>query len=221
MKKRLFIDLDGTCAEWKDLKVLIHIDEAEKASPEAIEKEIQRQVYDILHQKGYFYNLKPYQNVVDAINLIVQNEADIEVFVLSAAISEQAIADKNKWVSEYMPEIDMAHRIYTPDGEDKSLYIPGGLNKTDTVLDDYNKNLHNSEPPALAIKVLNGVNHGASWTGNKIRYDKPSEEIAKNIVSVCNRELTIEDRDPSMSLDKLLERKHKKSKDIQEQNERI
>ena len=49
-KGRLFVDMDGTLAEWQ--------------SPVASSEE---QLYRILKSRGYFRNLRPHTNVVEAV----------------------------------------------------------------------------------------------------------------------------------------------------------
>lgn len=102
MSNRLFVDMDGTLAEFH------HVDTLET-----------------LYEKGYFLNLEPHQNVVDAVKQIFQNEPHISVYVLSAVLADSATArdEKNLWLDKYLPEIDAAHRLFPPCGVDKASYL--------------------------------------------------------------------------------------------------
>ena len=84
-EKRLFVDMDGTLAVFKP------VDELET-----------------LYEQGYFLNLQPQENVVEAIREIITKHPEIEVNILSAYLSdsEYALAEKNKWLDRYLPEID-------------------------------------------------------------------------------------------------------------------
>lgn len=135
-KPRLFVDMDGTLA------VFNRIDKLET-----------------LYERGYFADLTPQANVVEAVRM-VQARAEVEVFVLSAVLtdSKYAQAEKNEWLNLYLPEIDESHRIFVPCGEDKTRYVPERISEDDVLLDDYTVNLNAWEPPAKGLKLLNGIN---------------------------------------------------------------
>lgn len=161
---RLFIDMDGTLAKFQT------VDTLEK-----------------LYEKGYFYNLPPNENVVEAIRNIINNHPEKEVYILSAVLSDSkyAKAEKDAWLNKYLPEIDAEHRIYPPCGDSKLAYVPGGIRTTDFLLDDYTHNLILWEPPAKGIKLLNGINHTrGTWQGSMLRFDKKPEQLAADIVKV-------------------------------------
>lgn len=119
--KRLFVDMDGTLAEFKP------VDEMET-----------------LYEKGYFAELKPQENVLGGIKAFITEHSDIEVYVLSSVLydSEYALSEKIEWLDRYLPEIDETHRIFVPCGEDKAAYVPDGIDGDDILLDDYSANLH-------------------------------------------------------------------------------
>ena len=163
-KQRLFVDMDGTLAVFKP------VDELET-----------------LYEQGYFLNLEPHENVVEAVGAIIANHPEVEVNILSAVLmdSEYALAEKNAWLDKYLPELDAAHRVFVPCGSDKKEGIPGGIRPDDFLLDDYTKNLNDWEPPARGIKLLNAINHTrGSWAHDRIRYDRAPTDLAEGIVSV-------------------------------------
>ena len=156
-KVRLFVDMDGTLAEFKPTKKL-----------------------EDLYEKGYFINLKPFPEVVEAVKKL-NEDPDVEVFVLSAYLtdSEFALDEKKEWLDKNAPFIDAAHRIFCPCGTDKKLAVPNGIKLTDRLLDDYTVNLKDWEPPAVGIKLLNGINNTkGTWQGQKITRYQPPESIA-------------------------------------------
>lgn len=158
---RLFVDMDGTLAEFHPVDTL-----------------------EVLYEKGYFENLPPNQNVVHAISSLIASQPELEVHILSAYLSDgpHALEEKKAWLDKYLPELPEDRRIFIPCGQDKKAYVPGGIRPTDCLLDDYSLNLHNWEPPAMGIKLLNGINgnHG-TWTKETIRYDAQPEEMAADI----------------------------------------
>lgn len=163
-KQRLFVDMDGTLATFTPVDRL-----------------------ETLYEKGYFLNLRPLDNVVLAVKDIIHNNPDIEVFILSAYLSDSAYAleEKNRWIDKYLPEIDAAHRIFPPCGTDKKEYIPSGIHNTDCLLDDYTRNLTLWQPPARGIKLLNGVNHThGTWKHDCIRFDQVPKELAAQIADL-------------------------------------
>jgi len=176
---RLLVDLDGTATEFKVVDTL-----------------------ETLYEEGYFRNLKPNENVVNAIKQIIYLHPEIEVYVMSSVLtdSKYALREKNEWIDEHLPQIDKEHRIFPPCGENKLDYVPGGFRETDHLLDDYTKNLALWEPPAKGIKLLNGINHThESWQGNMLRYDRSPEELASRIVGIMKGQLFIRDEKPQES----------------------
>jgi len=121
---------------------------------------------------------------VEAVkNIIFDCRYDIEIFVLTAYLSdsEWAFAEKMEWLDEYIPEIDMEHRIFIPNGENKRDYIVDFDEKHDVLLDDYTPNLVKWHP-GRAIKLLNGINGTkGTWQGEKVSLEREPDELAKAI----------------------------------------
>ena len=142
--RRIFVDMDGTLAEWKN-----------------VESE------NVLYEKGYYENLKPNENLLNAIKELIQKGEN--VFILSSFLhdSKYALAEKNIWLDNYLPELPKDKRIFTNYGDDKSIYIVGGINSNDYLIDDYTKNLIEwKEAGGVGIKFLNGINHSkGTWKG--------------------------------------------------------
>lgn len=166
-KKRLFVDMDGTLAKFKK------VDELET-----------------LYEKGYFLNLEPIDNVIDAVKIIIKKHPEVEVNILSSVLSDSqyALKEKNKWLDKYLPEIDSKHRIFPPCGIDKKDYIAGDVSENDFLLDDYTQNLNLWQPPARGIKLLNGINntHG-TWKHDCISFNESANDIltsVKNIIGL-------------------------------------
>lgn len=83
-KIRLYLDMDGTLAEFK------------RVSSE-----------DELYMAGFFQNLKPHTNVLDGVCDLRQKNPHIEIYTLSAFLSnsKHALKEKNIWLDTYLPEI--------------------------------------------------------------------------------------------------------------------
>lgn len=187
MKPRLFVDMDGTLAEWRNIKIVIEREE------DATHEEVLRRLDNVLYSPRYYFHLRPQLNVVNAVRKII-NDGEIEVFVLSCvkkdAYGQSPLADKNAWLDKYLPEIDASHRIFVPDGENKTLYIPGGIQPSDGLLDDYSKNLREwsaakANAASLAIKLCNPVNSSkGTWMGSRVSYQLSPETIAAGVSGV-------------------------------------
>lgn len=163
-KQRLFVDMDGTLAVFKEVDTL-----------------------ETLYQKGYFASLEPHENVVSAIKDIIKNCPDIEVNILSAYLTDShyALAEKNEWLDRFLPEIPKENRVFLPCGEDKKSAIEGGVRPDDFLLDDYTKNLNEWQPPARGIKLVNAINDTRkSWAFDRVFFNKDPKGIAKNIVDI-------------------------------------
>lgn len=173
---RLLIDMDGTLAKFKTVNTM-----------------------ESLYEEGYFLDLEPMQNVIDAVKLIIQQQPELPVYIISSVLSDSkyAMMEKNKWLDKYLPEISIENRFFPPCGENKLEYAPGGIRINDYLLDDYTQNLNQWEPPAKGIKLLNGINHtNESWQGNMLRYDKEPEELARNIIDIMSKKVQIMDLKP-------------------------
>lgn len=163
MRKRLFVDMDGTLAKFQPVDTL-----------------------ETLYEKNYYLDLPEQKNVVQAIKKLTENP-NIEVYILSAVLSDSlyALDEKNLWLDVHLPEIDEGHRIFPPCGAPKALYIPGGLRPDDHLLDDYTQNLILWEPPAKGIKLLNGINHTkGTWDKNRLRMDKAPDELTADMENI-------------------------------------
>lgn len=163
-KKRLFVDMDGTLAEFKQIDAL-----------------------EQLYEKGYFENLQPQMAVVEAVKIISKECPDIEVYILSAVLSDSqyALQEKNAWLDRYLPEIDKSHRLFPPCGSDKKDVIKDGITEKDFLLDDYTLNLNAWEPPARGIKLLNGINHtNGSWQKAMVLWNRMPETLASDIAGI-------------------------------------
>lgn len=163
MRKRLFVDMDGTIARFHDdPDCLIH-----------------------MYVSGFFYGLKPYGNVVDGLRCFIKKNRSVEVAVLTSVIGTKCCPDeKAKWLGKYLPEV--SNLIFVPQGKRKSSCIPM-LCRNDILLDDYNKNLAEWEADGGAsIKLVNHVNHrgkiGKKWKGNSLRYDDEPEKICRQLM---------------------------------------
>lgn len=166
-RHRLFVDMDGTLAVFKNVD---HLEQ--------------------LLEQGYFLNLEPQEQVVDAVKEIISSHPDIEVYIMSSVLSDSkyAVEEKNAWLNKYLPEIPMDHRIFPPCGDNKLDYVPDGIRTSDCLLDDYTKNLVLWEPPAKGIKLLNGINHThGSWKGNKLSYDTNASDLALEISQLVKK----------------------------------
>lgn len=153
MNRRIFIDMDGTLARWK---------EASKT--------------DELYEQGYYYNLEPNQKLIDDIKEMIWKGEDI--YILSSFLndSKYALNEKNQWLDKYLPDLIKEKRIFAKYGDNKSGYIKNGISSTDYLIDDYTKNLIEWKASGgTGIKYLNGINHTkGTWKGLMI--DEANEE---------------------------------------------
>lgn len=174
-KPKLFVDMDGVLAEWKPIDVPL----------QTPSEKIKQYINDTLYQKGYFRDLKPNKNALEAVKQIIK-EGKIDVYVLSCVLPENEkypgtpLKDKNDWLDEYFGDlIPQAKRIFVPDGEPKPMHIPFKLEGYDTLLDDYTMNLHTwISMGTNAIKFVNPINDThKSFIGARVYESQSPEEI--------------------------------------------
>lgn len=172
-RKRLFVDMDGTLAVFRPVNTL-----------------------ELLYEKGYFINLQPIRNVLEAVKIIERERPNIQVSILSSVLhdSKYALEEKNAWLDKHLPEVQQ--RFFPACGEDKRAAIPGGISDQDYLLDDYTKNLTSWEPPAKGVKLLNGINHtNETWQGNRISAVKSPRALADSILAVMDGQV-VQDQKP-------------------------
>lgn len=213
MKKRLFVDMDGTLAQFHD---------------------VEKTFIEAMWQQGFYINLKPFENMVNGLRSFIKSNPDVEVYVLSAVLDTDppfVVDEKCAWLDKYLPEIPVERRIFTRAGTNKADYI-GELGSGDYLIDDYNKNLVEFEQAgAHSIKFRNNVNHqgkgayggekGPLWSGPLVSYDSSPEDIAKqlgNIVTLKkekNRYLSEKISEAKKNITKHLFKRHPSSeKDV-------
>ncbi len=190
-KPRLFIDMDGTLAEWRNIALKIETDEDRF--------KVLSVLNEILLTPGYYSSLKPHENMIEAVKILSKQ---YDIYILSCAIEKDGIpspeTEKMEWLDNYLPEIPVKNRIFVPDGKNKADYIPEGIKQGDYLLDDYTKNLKDFENAGgKGIKVCNYVNGSkGKWTGSAVSISYEPEAIAAAVNSVVKDGLTIRQAPP-------------------------
>lgn len=185
-RKRLFVDMDGTLGAFTPVDT-----------------------FETLYEQGFFTNVAPHKNVVEAIRAIITTRPDIEVFVLSAylADSRYALEEKNGWLKKELPDLDAGHKIFVPCGYNKAEYLSykfaGGVRPTDFLLDDYTRNLNQwAQAGGHGIKLLNGINHTrGTWEDDRIRCDKSPVRIVCDICGIMLENMKVLDNNVRPALD--------------------
>ncbi len=163
MDNRIFVDMDGTLAEY---------------NPEATAEDYQRE--------GYFTKLAPNYSMLNAIKILIGLGYDI--YILSAVYMEtSAVSEKTAWLLQYLPELwdsysnPKEHLVFVPVGANKLDYInnPG---RTDILIDDYSKNLIPWSNTGIGIKCVNGINwRVGTWFGYEVDLRSDAAYIANTI----------------------------------------
>lgn len=160
MKKRYFIDIDGTLAVY-------------------ISKD-----YAWWEIDGIFRYLQPQERVLQAIKTLINKQEEVYIITAYHRSTPQVKFDKIYWLQKHLPEINLSHQIYTFCGEDKTRYIPNGVKSTDILLDDFNRNLEDwREAGGVSIKLLNGINSKHSWGGTSISAQETSDNISNALLN--------------------------------------
>lgn len=171
---RLFVDMDGTLAEFRKVTAL-----------------------EELYERGYFSGLRPQENVVTAIRRLARDPS-VQVYVLSAVLfdSHYALDEKNSWLDRYLPELGREQRIFAPCGESKALYISSYLCPEDILLDDYTVNLEDWRMHGgTGVKLLNGINHTRrSWDGARLSKARLPGQLADALLTVARGGMIRDDR---------------------------
>lgn len=171
--KKIFIDMDGVLAEYRE-----NCTELE------------------LMQKGYFSSLAPERNMLGALEMLVDNAENFgySICVLSKvypSIFRYSISEKYEWKDEFMPYLyDSEFLLVDGEKEEKAEAIEKMQNtkidKDCILIDDYNHNLTNwQQNGGTAVKFINEINDKKkSFVGNRISYDMTALEIFNEIIKI-------------------------------------
>ena len=169
MKVKLYLDLDGTLTVWKKCDSL-----------------------EELYRKGYFSSLPAHTNVVEGVKILMREHPEITTYTLSATFADAkyAIPDKERWISQNLPEVPKERRLYTPCGAPKSPFVVpdySGEEVRQVLLDDYTKNLVDWKASGyVGIKLINDINHtSGAWKGPFVDFSWSPEEIAQKIAEIA------------------------------------
>ena len=150
MKKKIFLDLDGTLAKFN--------------VPNALER------FD--KEEGFFSKLGAYKGI-EIVNDLAKNN---NLFVISASPNEQADKDKLIWLEKFLPNININNITICRIGENKAKIIQDKYNITINdncyLLDDYTKNLNEWESfGGKGIKRITSVadNSTKKWQGLELK----------------------------------------------------
>lgn len=159
MKKRVFIDMDGTLYRFHD-----HI--LDESGHVQIEK---------MYELDFFVKLESFENMKEAINLLHSvDKEEIEIFILSSTDTKEVVHQKNICIDRDFPFIDEEHRLFPKTWESKTDKIPEGIYVGDILIDDYNVNLEQwKDKGGTSIKFVNNINHqGKGRYGGAFSHDK-------------------------------------------------
>ena len=127
---RVYFDMDGTIAKWRDVPV------------------------EETRKPGYYADLEPEVELLDFMRDAMK--AGENIYILSSYYTDtRALLEKKKWLDKYLPEIDSAHCLFVPYGKNKAEFIEAMLHRklcaADILIDDHTPNLHRWEEAALRV----------------------------------------------------------------------
>ena len=175
----IFFDMDGTLSKfYEDAKYL-----------------------ELMWEKGFFRDLKPYENAVKAVKLLVLLAVGpyFRVHTLSATQNGQPYerAEKEDWAAEHIGTIGT---FFMKAGTSKAAFIvkyyDRPLTSRDILVDDYSKNLVDWEANGgKGVKFKNGLNargiNGYNFRGAHVTHTNTPAHIAAAILDAAG--IRIED----------------------------
>lgn len=130
------------------------------------------------HAPHYYRNLPKMENMIKAVKKM-QEDAEVDISLLTCTPSSEATKDKSLWAQEVLPGVRI---VFVPYGENKGDYVD--VSENDILVDDYSPNLHAWE--GRTIKVYNGINgtHG-TYNGKFVRSEWDPQDIADTILNAA------------------------------------
>ena len=103
-------------------------------------------------EKGFFFNLEPIAENVNAIKQLIKNGYKIKI--LSKSPHEQADYEKRLWLAKHIPEIKMSEIIFARPEQRKIDFVAELERQFSLLLDDYSKNIQEWEnEKGIAFKI--------------------------------------------------------------------
>ena len=173
--KRIFIDMDGVLAEYRK---------------DCNETDLTR--------KGYFLSLKPEDNMLKAVEMLINSADDLgfSVHVLTKVypnMFKYSVDEKLQWRDEHMPYLyDSEFIMVNGEKSEKSQAVKEVLNteidESCILVDDYNSNLFEwSSKGGTSVKFVNSINDiNHSFIGNRISYDMSAFEIYQKLIGIIS-----------------------------------
>lgn len=192
---RVFFDMDGTL---------------NKITNSLMDESGSVQLEKMYKTENFFEHIEPEKNMIKLVNKL--SEQGVEVFSLSSCEPGDPPGfekQKDKWLDKHHVNIVQENRIYVPYGEDKTNYIPGGLQNGDVLIDDYNLNLEEWQNKAAdkklnakSVKAVNSLNDkglgalggdkGNIWDGVRIYTSFSADLNANAILNIFSESKTEE-----------------------------
>jgi 5'(3')-deoxyribonucleotidase len=91
------------------------------------------------NEKGFFFNLEPIAENVNAIKQLIK--LGYKIKILSKSPHKSADNDKVKWLEKYLPEISKDNMIFARPQERKIDFVAELERDFALLLDDYSKNI--------------------------------------------------------------------------------
>ena len=174
--KRLFFDMDGVLAEYRE---------------NCTEKDMKK--------RGYFSSLRPEANMVSALKMLLDNEdaLGISVCVITKvypALFRYSVREKLEWRDEYLDTLfDSEFIMVNGDEQEKSDAVREQLgfdiDEDCILIDDYNPNLREwNRNGGTTVKYVNAINDkNKSFIGRRISHSMSAEEIYGYILDMIGK----------------------------------
>ena len=181
-KVRIFFDMDGTLAEWRNIMFSTQI-----KKPEDVERAVEK-LNRILTTKGYYYSLLPHTSLCESAEILSGKE-NTELYIITCVMPANETCspeeEKRRWIKREVPFIKEENIIIVPNGKNKTKYVPGGIKKGDVLVDDFTKNLREwEEAGGIGVKFLNEINEKkGTWRGNAVSIESSPEQIAEDLIA--------------------------------------
>lgn len=166
--KKIFIDMDGTIAEW-----------------------LTESSFEEVASAGYFRSLPPMESMLLSVRNLIDRYANMaDFYILSSVLRDNhSVQEKIDWLERHLNR--KINYIFVPYGDSKAVTVEKAtgqkISRDYVLIDDFSNNLHDWENlGGTGLKVYNGINgKKGTWRGYSVHSNMEPEHLTVQLAKLA------------------------------------